>query len=115
MEENRSLRHFPLANMGQRASYPIAANKLHTTEQKQAIHTSRSHESNKFLHLTEFLQLQKCLTFCIYPSFLPMLLSVALNLVCFTTVTSEDQFVYSGFSGNNFTLDGTATVTRRCP
>jgi len=36
---------------------------------------------------------------------------VALNLLCFTTVTCEDQFVYSGFSGNNLTLDGTATVT----
>jgi len=45
------------------------------------------------------------------PFLLPLLLSVALNLLCFTTVTSEDQFVYSGFSGNNLTLDGTATVT----
>ncbi|KAJ1259102.1 hypothetical protein BS78_10G127400 [Paspalum vaginatum] len=42
---------------------------------------------------------------------LPFLLSLALNLVSFTTVTGEDQFVYSGFSGNNLTLDGTATVT----
>ncbi|KAL6596658.1 hypothetical protein ACP70R_047301 [Stipagrostis hirtigluma subsp. patula] len=48
----------------------------------------------------------------VHLSFLPpLLLFLALNLVSFTTVSSEDQFVYSGFSGSNLVLDGTTTVT----
>ncbi|KAE8794492.1 L-type lectin-domain containing receptor kinase IV.1-like [Hordeum vulgare] len=47
---------------------------------------------------------------------LHILLSLALSLASFTTVTAtseeEGQFVYSGFSGStDLTLDGTATVT----
>ncbi|XP_062228784.1 L-type lectin-domain containing receptor kinase SIT2-like [Phragmites australis] len=42
---------------------------------------------------------------------LPLLLSLALNLVSFATATGEDQFAYSGFSGSNLTLDGTAKIT----
>ncbi|KAL6909872.1 hypothetical protein ACP4OV_001531 [Aristida adscensionis] len=41
----------------------------------------------------------------------PLLLFLALSLLSFTTVSSEDQFVYSGFSGSNLVLDGTAMIT----
>lgn len=42
---------------------------------------------------------------------LTFFLSLALNLASFTTATGEGQFVYPGFSGNDLTLDGAATVT----
>ncbi|KAG8081406.1 hypothetical protein GUJ93_ZPchr0007g3204 [Zizania palustris] len=42
-------------------------------------------------------------------SFLVALITLALNLV--TAISEEQQFVFSGFSGRNLSLDGAATVT----
>ncbi|CAM0958858.1 unnamed protein product [Alopecurus aequalis] len=45
------------------------------------------------------------------PSLLIFLLSFTLNITSFATDTGDDQFIYSGLSGSNLILNGTAMVT----
>jgi hypothetical protein len=40
-----------------------------------------------------------------------MLIALALTVQAFATSSSDQQFVYSGFSGANITMDGAAAIT----